>query len=85
MKFETYEYTVPTWSLSIIANADSSGLEDEDIEAFEQFETELLAVHGKGYQLIATEQDLGFCHSNDVDGYAADCHQALVLVPVSEE
>jgi hypothetical protein len=81
MKFEQYEYRVPSWCLCIIANSDYSGLEDSEIEAFEAWEQGIKERHGKDAQIIATDVELGFCAHNDVDDYADLCYQATVLVP----
>jgi hypothetical protein len=67
------EYRVPAWAACIIANADISGLNDEELAAWDKFEQSV------GAHLILGD-DLGFCHTNDVDRYAGDCCQAYTLV-----
>lgn len=84
MKFEQFEHTVPNWALSIIANADYSGCSEEDIKAFEAWEQSIKNAHGKDAQIIVGDNDLGFCHSNDVDDYAGDCHEVIILVPIED-
>ena len=67
------EYRVPAWCACIIANADVSGIDDDELKAWEAFEA---SVDGPLY----LGEELGFCHSNDVDQYAGNCYQAFTLV-----
>jgi len=59
-------YQIPTIYLPLIFNADATGLEDEDIELFDEFiEREGLA-DNKGYWSYPDNQESYFSHVNDV-------------------
>lgn len=81
-KYNEIKFRVPEWAGAIIANDDSTGTSDEDDENFKKFQEELIEKYGTAYLVLGDH--LGFCHSNDVDGYANDCYEATLLVPKAE-
>ena len=64
-----YTYTIPEWTLSYIFNDDPSGLEDDEIEAVDNFVASL----PKGWVIDVDEDENGniqtfFSHTNDLPG-----------------
>ena len=79
MKFETYEYTIPTWALCPLLYGDITGISEEDNQALTDFEKTL---PGSGHWDFNDEEY--FSHDNDIDGLGNTVVDAKYLVLVQE-
>lgn len=70
---ELIEYTVPQHYLTALFYGDLSGLNDDEIKAYEAHQDHLEAEGLLGTP-TGDYQNLGFCHSNDIDHLAGDCY-----------
>jgi hypothetical protein len=63
-------FTIPTWALSSLVNADDSGLEDEDIEKLNEFVDRTVSQYGNANFLMGSDEDMEaqFTYRNDIDG-----------------
>ena len=78
----TYKEDIPAYALSYLVNGDDSGLEEEDIEAIdnfmEQFHREADEI--KGYIVIdVISKDPFFTH-NPAFGLACDCYECNICI-----
>jgi len=83
MKTETYTYVLPTYSVCYIANDDSSGLNDIEIQDIDRFIETLpndLGIQEKEHYTIDYDNDNYFSHSNDIDSLAGDCIDVTITV-----
>ena len=75
LKTEIYQYKIPSFYLSLIFNGDMSGLNDDDIKAWDKFEKNINDEF-KNYTWDIPKDDFEthFCKYNDVLGYiGCDC------------
>ena len=81
-KHEIYTYTIPTMFLSTIFNADSSGLEDSNIEAWDKFESVINDTYEDyTWDMPADNAEGGFYKYNDVFGWlGCDCIELKLYV-----
>jgi hypothetical protein len=77
----TIQHTLPSWTLTSLFNSDDSGLEDSDIKSLDDWISKKVKQHGSFHAVDS--EDLGFCHDNDLDKYASDCH--LVTFAIDKE
>ncbi len=78
MKFKEYDYTIADhWSPALI-NGDYSGLDDDEIQALENFMSDLPSAWGHW----DIPDDYPDFRVDDVTGYFANCVSAVYLVPV---
>ena len=81
---EYYTYTIPEWTLPYIFNDDPSGLEDDEIEAVDNFVASL----PKGWVMDVDEDEDGntqtfFSHTNDLPGKHGKLGNTCVDVKVT--
>ena len=69
---KTIEFILPSWVLCPLFNSDNSGITEEENQLLTEFVEENLKEH-KSFWAINAEE-LGFRHSNDLDGLAGSCH-----------
>lgn len=79
-----YTYTIPEWTLPYIFNDDPSGLEDDEIEAVDNFVASL----PKGWVIDVDEDEDGntqtfFSHTNDLPGKHGKLGNTCVDVKVT--
>ena len=83
MKFDTYEYRIPTWAICPLEYGDYSGLDDDDIAAIEKF-VETLPRDSKGccghYSWGDTDSESYFAHSNDINNLGSTVVDVEYLV-----
>lgn len=80
-RYETYEYVLPTYALPALVNGDTSGLEDCEIQAIEDFEQSVIKRHGVGHWSQKSNADHYFAHYNDIDGSLGnDCEDWQYVV-----
>lgn len=90
MRHETITYTVPTWALSYLINADMSGYNDEEEQAvgdFEQACIETAKEQGACSWHFATDDEAQayFAPRNDVTGWEGGDVEQINLVLMFEE
>jgi hypothetical protein len=76
--YEQIEYTIPNHYICAILYGDISGLSDAEIERLDVFLDEVVETYGHAH--FSCGEDLGFCRSNDIDRYAGDCTEGILLV-----
>ena len=76
MKFEIYEYTIPTYAIVALEYSDLSGLGDKDIEELDAF---LETLPGSGHWDFDGEPY--FHWRNDISDLGGDVIDARYLVP----
>lgn len=70
---ELVEYSIPTWAVSSLINADDSGLEDEDIEKINKFVDNVVARHGNAFFMLGEKsEESNFEPYNDIDRLGSD-------------
>ncbi len=70
---ELVEYSIPTWAVSSLINADDSGLEDEDIEKINKFVDKVVATHGNAFFMLGEKsEESNFEFYNDIDRLGSD-------------
>ena len=69
-----YEYKIPVWALSYLINGDSSGLDNKDLKAVQDFELVTLAKHGSGHWSISSEGSF-FSPNNDITNLGSDVYE----------
>ena len=71
MKFEDYNYVVPTWMLTPIFNNDLMGLQNSEVRLYHSF---MNSLPGDGHFGCPDDVDSEayFSHSNDVDHLAGN-------------
>jgi len=77
------DFTIPEWALSTLINGDSSGNSDEDDQKIDAFVNDTVAEYGNANFMlddIEGKDNLGFCHSNDIDNLGSNCYR-LYLRP----
>ena len=81
---DSYEFRLPCWSMSYFINADSSGLDDDDLfncEEFEQRLCRLLEDLGADTYTVGMplDGDEGyFCRDNDIHSLADNVYDITV-------
>lgn len=74
------EYTVPTWTLSALINADLSGLTEEDIESLDKFIERVSEDHGNAIFMLGDESENSwFSWSNDFDKLGSEVTKLYLL------
>ena len=79
MKYEEYNYIVPTWAAIYFSNGDISGLNEEEIEDLNKFESQLIKTHGHANMIVGNEDPSFKCY-NDINNYGGDCVKGIILV-----
>lgn len=77
------EFTIPSWAMTTLINGDNSGNSDEDDQKIDAFVNNVVAKYGNAHFMandMEGEDDLGFCHSNDIDNLGSNCYR-LYLRP----
>lgn len=81
---DSYEFRLPCWSMSYFINADSSGLDDDDLASCERFELRLQKIlseiGAKNYTIgMPLDDDEGyFCRDNDIHSLADNVYDITV-------
>ena len=82
MEFKSYEYRIPSYYLSLIFNGDSSGLTDDDLTRWEEFEAfEDFHPHGH-WEMPDDQAESYFATDNDVNNLGGDVIDLHYMVPV---
>ena len=81
MKYITHKYLIPDWSACYFANADDSGLSEEDITDIKNFEAKLIKKHGHAFISVENTES-NFEHYNDINSYGSNCITAILLEEV---
>jgi len=82
---EFLEFTIPTWALPSLINADDSGLEDEDIEKLNKFIDRIHERYGNAnFMLGDKSEETEFSWRNDIDGTLGGDVTTLYLMPTKE-
>jgi hypothetical protein len=69
------EYIIPSWAVSPLINGDNSALNDEEIEALNDFTDSVIGEYGNANFILPDDDDLeiGFLYRNDIDNLGSDC------------
>jgi hypothetical protein len=82
---EFLEFTIPTWALPSLINADDSGLEDEDVEKLNKFVDKTQEKYGNAnFMLGDKSEETEFYWRNDIDGNLGGDVTTLYLMPTKE-
>jgi len=72
------EFIIPEWALCAIVNDDYTGLTEEETGKINKFLESLFKAYGNNNlfdRLDSTEDELGFCRSNDIDNLGTNCYR----------
>jgi hypothetical protein len=84
-KGDLHGFTIPNWALCYFINADSSDLSDEELQQLRTFEDKISNEYGNASFMLGDEEDdLGFCHVNDIDNLGSNCTM-LYLRPTNSD
>lgn len=76
------EFAIPNWALCSLINSDDSGIEQEDIDKIDTFCKDCIEKYGNANFMLGgndEEDNLGFCHSNDIDSLGMDCTRLFLF------
>jgi len=85
IKYETYTYRIPCYSLAYFINGDKDGYTDEELQKFQQFEKKLIKAHGNANICLMDEEERNqsFYWSNDLENIGADCETVAVMEQIT--
>jgi hypothetical protein len=79
------EFTIPTWAITSLINADDSGLEDEDIEKVNDFVDRVVEKYGNAnFMLGDKSEETEFYYRNAIDGNMGGDVTTLYLRPTKK-
>lgn len=80
MKLTTYQYTVPSIYLSYFINADTSGLNEQDMEYIDHFMDNVnRVINGRKYHW-GEYRDRGFTYCNDIHNLGCECAMIDLII-----
>lgn len=79
--FDEYRYWVPSWTIPLLVNGDSSGLTDKEFNAVACWMDELVERHGHALGSVASADSGDFMAYHEFAEFGADdCFEFVILV-----